>query len=165
MKPNRMSCTPWAAVSILSVILSVQLAGQPRQCSISDFQACKSCLELAAAVDYKRPGAGEYYRGMRWNGLFSAYVLNCPVIAAKLLKAGANPVDGGESGSMILSVVGKWPHDNQQINEHWVALIATAGAKLDDKLPFGNIAPTTRAFMKQQAWYEPGYFQLLMLFD
>src|SRR3982074_428139 len=77
---------------------------QAKFCSSSDFQACKSCKQLEAAVDLKQPNAGDYYSGEEWNGLYAAYFLNCPIIAAKLIKVGANPSSGGDFGSMIMTV-------------------------------------------------------------
>ncbi len=133
-------------------------------CSALDFQACKSCGQLEAAVDYKQPSAGDYYRGAEWNGIFAAYVLNCPVIAAKLIKAGANPSSGGSSGSMILTVASKWPHDNKKINEAWAALLFTAGANMGTKLAWRD-GRNTKEVLTEESWYKPDYFDLFVLFQ
>ena len=81
---------------LLSLLVGIPSAwAQERTCSSSDFQSCKNCAQLGSAVDLKHPTAGDYLRGAEWNGLYSAYVLNCPVIGAKLIKAGANPSAAG----------------------------------------------------------------------
>jgi len=152
-------------VSLLLTLLSSQGAwAQGGSCSTSDFQSCKNCAQLQAAVDLKQPTAGDYFRGAEWNGLFSAYVLNCPVIAAKLLKAGASPSSGGSSGSMILTVASKWPHNNKKINDAWAALLLTAGASIESPLKFRE-GKSTKAVLAEEPWYKPDYFDLFVLFQ
>ena len=136
---------------------------QTRECSVSDFQSCKSCAALAAAVDYKKPNSGDFYRGAEWNGLFASYVLNCPIVGAKLIRAGANPSLGGQSGSMILSVSSAWPHKDKKANEAWAALIFAAGANL--KQPLKYEGRKTSAEIAREQSFKPTYPELFMLFE
>ena len=105
-----------------------------RQCSTSDFQACRSCDGLSCAIDLEQPNAGDYYRGAYWNGLFKAYVLNCPDIGQILLDHGASPVTGGYNSLLIYNVTDKWPHDDETINSKWVDLLLKNGAAMDTPL-------------------------------
>lgn len=132
-------------------------------CSSGDFQKCKTCSQLETAIDWKKPKTGDYYRGVEWNYLFTAYYLNCPVIGAKLIKAGANPSSGGSSGSMIMTVAGKWPHNNKKVNDAWAAILLAGGANMKTRLEFrdGN----TRSVLKEDSWYKPDYQDLFALFD
>ncbi len=149
----------------LSLLFGVPSAwAQGGSCSTSDFQSCKSCEQLEAAVDLKQPTAGDYYRGAEWNGLFSAYVLNCPIIAARLIRAGANPSSGGSSGSMILTVASKWPHNNKKINDVWAALLLAAGANMDSPLKWRE-NKSTKDVLAEESWYKPDYFDLFVLFQ
>jgi hypothetical protein len=148
----------------LLICIFVQGAWAKRYCSTSDFQACKSCRELEESVDLKQPSTGDYYRGAEWNGLFSAYVLNCPVIAAKLIRAGASPSSGGSSGSMILTVASKWPHNNKKVNDSWAALLFAAGANMEAPLKWRE-GRSTKAILAEESWYKPDYFDLFMLFQ
>lgn len=152
----------WLFVLVLGVVPYAH--AETRICSTSNFQACKNCGQLEAAVDYRQPSAGDYYRGAEWNGLFAAYVLNCPVIAAKLIKAGANPSSGGSSGSMILTVASKWPHNNKKINDAWAALLYTAGANMNTKLAWRD-GKNTKEILSEENWYKPDYFDLFVLFQ
>ena len=122
----------------------------------------QDCSELEAAVDYEVPSAGDYYRGADWNGLYASYVANCPLIAAKLIKAGADPSSGGLMGSMIMSVSAKWPHDDESINQTWAALLLAAGASID--IPLNRMDGTTKDLLARESWYEPDYPQFLALF-
>lgn len=150
--------------SIALLLLLVQSAWAQGLCSTSDFQLCKTCAQLEMAVDLKQPTAGDYYRGAEWNGLFAAYHLNCPAIAAKLIKAGANPSSGGTMGSMIVTVANKWPHNNKKINEAWAALLLTAGARMDTPLQWRD-GKSTKAVLVEETWYKPDYFDLFILFQ
>ena len=150
--------------SITLLLFLAQSALSEGSCSISDFQSCKTCAQLEAAVDLKQPTAGDYYRGAEWNGLFSAYRLNCPIIAAKLIKAGASPSSGGSSGSMILTVASKWPHDDKKINDAWAALLLSAGANMNAPLKWRE-GRSTKEVLAEESWYKPDYFDLYILFD
>ncbi len=156
--------------AILSFLLLSQFFGMPGawaqggSCSSSDFQSCKNCVQLESAVDLTQPTTGDYFRGAAWNGLFSAYVLNCPVIAAKLIKAGANPSSGGLSGSMILTVANKWPHENKKINDAWAALLLVAGASTDSRLKWRD-NKSTKDILAEESWHKPDYFDLFVLFQ
>lgn len=137
---------------------------QNRFCSASDFQSCKSCTQLDSAIDLKNPDAGDYYRGAEWNGLYTAYILNCQKVATKLLKAGANPSSGGSSGSMILTVADKWPHKNKKINEAWASLLLASGANVNMPLNWRD-GQNTKQLLKEETWYNPSYPDLLSLFE
>ena len=50
-------------------------------CYVGDLQACKTCSALGKALVKAQPNNGECYRGAQWNGLYSAYVLDCVAIA------------------------------------------------------------------------------------
>lgn len=105
-------------------------------CSADELQSCKTCPEIAAAVQGKDPNAGDYYRGALWNPLFAAYVRNCQSLGRALLAAGANPSFGGQQSSMILTVSNRWPHNNETVNRQWAAMLAKSGANVDASLPF-----------------------------
>lgn len=137
---------------------------ETRTCSPIDFQSCKSCDQLASAVSLKEPDSGEYYRGAEWNGLYAAYVLNCPIVAAKLLEAGANPASGGTWGSLIMTVAGKWPHNSKQVNEAWAALLLSAGADMDTSLNWRD-HKNTKEVLAEELSYRPDYPDLLVLFQ
>ena len=108
---------------VLLLLLISRAAVALEKCSSDNFQKCKSCKDLAAAVTRVGPNEGEYFHAAEWNGLYAAYVHNCLEVAEALLKRGADPNSGGALGSMILTVVDKWPHNNRQVNEKWVALL------------------------------------------
>lgn len=148
--------------TILAIALLSSSAAQA--CSTSDFQSCKTCGQLEAAVDLKKPESGDYYRGAQWNGLFSAYVLNCPIIGAKLIKAGANPVSGGTNGSMIMTVANKWPHNNKKINDNWAAILLVGNASMD-KFIKERDHMSTRKIVKEDSSYKPDYFDIYTLFE
>lgn len=138
--------------------------GAARRCSAEDFQACRSCPQLSAAIDLKSPMVGDYYRGAEWNGLFAAYVLNCPMVGARLIRAGADPAIGGANGSMILTVASKWPHNNRQINEAWAAMLLAAGASMATPLP-SQSGKSTSQMLLDEAWAKPDYVDLLTAFQ
>jgi hypothetical protein len=108
-------------------------------CSITHFQSCSSCDELNEAIDITQPNAGEYYRGAYWNGLFMAYVRDCPNIGQLLLDNGASPVTGGSEGLLIYTVTKKWPHNDEVINSKWVNLLLKNGASMDMPLERSDI--------------------------
>ena len=110
-------------------------------CYTGDLQACKSCDALGKAVAKAKPNDGEYYRGAQWNGLYAAYVHDCTAIAEDLLKRAANPNWGGSSGSMIISVSNKWPHNDKTVNQKWASLLLKYGASSKKLIPNENKAP------------------------
>ncbi len=137
---------------------------QASECSAQDFQGCKTCDELENAIDYRQPDAGDYYRGAQWNGLFASYVNNCPLIAGRLIHEGANPASGGPQGSMILAVASKWPHDDEEINTVFAAILLASG--IDEKTKVD--APqnySTKKTLKKNSWIEVDYDSILNLFD
>ena len=150
------------SVFLISVIVFSPLSNAA--CSKSDFQSCKTCAQLEAAIDYDNPNAGDYYRGALWNGLYSAYLRNCPIIGAKLIKAGANPASGGSFGSMIVTVSQKWPHDDKKINESWASILLASEATLDTKIrEVGR--KDTRDIVTEFQVAKPDYFDLYILFE
>ncbi len=117
-----------SAIGVLVLTASIALAQskeseEPIECYPGNFQACKSCKALAAVTSKADPNDGEYFHAAQWNGLYAAYVHNCLAVAEDLLRRGADPSTGGALGSMILTVVDKWPHNNKRVNEKWVALL------------------------------------------
>lgn len=148
-----------ATVTITS-ISSVE--ANERTCSITDFQACKSCEELNEAIDVERPNYGDYYRGAHWNALFSAYRHDCRAIGIKLLNLGASPVSGGSGGSMIYTIANKWPHRNIEINFAWAKLLKQHNASKGDKL---LSQPTTDTFDVLDEWPPADYQQIIDIFD
>src|SRR5260221_604652 len=150
---------------LLTLLFCISIAcAQGAYCSKTDFQSCKSCIQLEAAIDLKNPDAGDYFRGAEWNGLFSAYFLNCPIVAAKLISAGANPSSGGSSGSMILTVASKWPHNNKKINAAWAALLLVGGANMNSPLNWQG-KQSTKALLAGELSYKRDYFDLFILFQ
>lgn len=62
---------------LLLLLTTTQVhAVDSRVCYEGDLQACRSCDALAKVVTKSQPNDGEYYRGARWNGLYTAYVHN-----------------------------------------------------------------------------------------
>lgn len=116
--------------SLALIIASPVLADtpEPRTCSTSDFQACKSCNILARVTAKSDPNDGEYLHGAQWNALYAAYIHDCRTVAKTLFSRGANPNSGGSAGSMIISVADKWPHNNKAVNQKWAALLLKHGA-------------------------------------
>ncbi|MBI1860145.1 MAG: hypothetical protein HYR96_04410 [Deltaproteobacteria bacterium] len=140
-----------SAICILVLVSSIASARskpseEPIECYSGNFQACKSCKTLAAATSKAEPNEGEYFHAAQWNGLYAAYVHNCLAVAEDLLKRGADPSSGGALGSMILTVVDKWPHNNKRVNEKWAALLkkyrANPQKKVgpEDSTPMGLMA-------------------------
>lgn len=97
------------------------------ECDKNNFDKCKTCDQLQKAIDIKDPDFGDYYRGALWNGLYAAYVRNCPVVAEKLLSSGATPSLGGYLGSMGGVITQKWPHNDESINLAWADLLIKHG--------------------------------------
>ena len=93
------------------------------KCEIEDLQKCSSCEGLERTIDLDQPDRGEYYRGAYWNGLFSAYKLNCIDVAKKLLDHHANPNLGGTYGSFLVTISRAWPHNKETINKKWADLL------------------------------------------
>ncbi|MGQ8453212.1 hypothetical protein ACUTFJ_26990 [Klebsiella pneumoniae] len=85
---------------VISMVTVNATAASPSQCNKDNFNACKTCEQLSKAIDLKEPNRGDYYKGALWNGLYASYVINCPVVAEKLLSNGAIPSYGGYMGSM-----------------------------------------------------------------
>lgn len=136
---------------------------QENRCSSDNFQGCSSCQALEAAVDYKDPNKGDYYRGALWNGLFAAYRLNCPLVGYRLIDSGATVVNGGLYGSMILTVSSKWPHEDKKINESWAAMLLLKGAKLGSYYNAPKYMNSKDAVAEYS--FEPDYFDIYALFD
>jgi hypothetical protein len=136
---------------------SKQGATAQEECSIDYLQGCKSCKQLARITSQSEPDNGDYYRGAQWNGLYTAYVHNCLGVAETLLKRGANPNWGGWQGSMVLSIVDKWPHENQNINQKWAGLFLRYGARAGKKIPDQNKTPE---MMVKEGDFEPDYPEL-----
>ena len=131
------------AILISLLVASVIYADSPasRMCSVDDLQACKSCKSLSRVLSKADPDYGEYLHGAEWNGLYAAYVHDCQALAEDLLKRGANPNRGGALGSMIISVIGKWPHNNKKVNQRWTALLLKNGASIRKKVPHEDKTP------------------------
>jgi len=127
----------------------------PREeCSSEYLQGCKSCKQLSQILSRNEPDNGDYYHGAQWNGLYAAYVHNCFEVANSLLKRGANPNWGGWQGSMILSIVDKWPHDNRKTNQKWAALLLKYGADPKKLVPDQEKTPE---MMVKDGDFEPDY--------
>lgn len=126
-------------------------------CTPDYLQGCQSCEQIARIMSKNEPNSGDYYRGAQWNGLYAAYVHNCFEIAESLLKRGANPNWGGWQGSMILSIVDKWPHDNPRINEKWAELFLKYKANAREKVPDQDKTPEA---MVKDGDFEPDYPEL-----
>jgi len=114
---------------------------QVRKCYAGDLQPCKTCDQIALAMQSQLPDNGEYIHGAQWNGLFAAYFHDCVALGETLLKRGANPNWGGTYGSMVISLSNKWPHRQKSINEKWIQLLkkynvsSKRKVSLEDKLP------------------------------
>lgn len=130
---------------VVFALACLAVSSRAMACSTDDLQSCKTCPEIAAAVQGKDPNAGDYYRGAFWNPLFAAYVHNCQPLARTLLAAGANPSFGGQQSSMALTIANRWPHDNEAVNKQWAAMLAKSGASVDVKLPYTDT--TARAIV------------------
>lgn len=131
------------AIFGLSLLSTISVAKSTEDfCSESDFQACRSCESLEKAVNYSEPSLGDYYKGAEWNGLYSAYVLNCQAIGRKLLEAGASPEIGGSYGSMLYSVSSKWPHNDVRINKAWAKMLLEFEPDISKSLPGANSQST-----------------------
>ncbi len=101
--------------------------------------------------------------------MYAAFVHNCQALGTKLIHAGADPLNGGSFGSMILTVASKWPHNNKKINEEWAALLFTAGARLtqtlkNDPLNYDETPSTATILERESSWYKPDYPQIIELF-
>ncbi|QKX18589.1 hypothetical protein [Microbulbifer sp. YPW1] len=154
------------AISKAALFLSIAIASpfSAAACSITDVKSCNTCSQLDATIDYENPSAGDYFRGARWNGLYAAYLRNCPLIGAKLIKKGANPVSGGLFGSMIMTVSQKWPHNDKKINEMWASLLLTADATLDKNIKEAD-RKDTKEIVAEVGSFKPDYFDLYILFE
>ena len=130
-------------ILLFSLITITTSANAVRLCSITDFQLCSSCGELSEAIDITQPNAGDTYRGAYWNGLYKAYVLNCPNIGQLLLDNEASPVTGGHEGLLIYAVTNKWPHNDEAINSKWVDLLLRNGAAMDMPIEYDPQRTTT----------------------
>ena len=116
---------------------SAESAAQEK-CDLHDLQRCNSCVALSNTVDLNSPDDGEYYRGAFWNGLYSAYRLNCQAVGESLLNHHANPNLGGSSGSFIASLVSSWPHSDVTINAEWVKLVSRYSVDPEWKNPYSG---------------------------
>ena len=117
---------------VISMVTVNATAASPSQCNKDNFNACKTCEQLSKAIDLKEPNRGDYYKGALWNGLYASYVINCPVVAEKLLSNGAIPSYGGYMGSMGAVLTGKWPHNNESINLLWADLLIKHGLDVNE---------------------------------
>lgn len=146
---------------VLSIVSVNPTAASSLQCNKDNFDACKTCEQLSKAIDLKEPNRGDYYRGALWNGLYASYVINCPVIAEKLLSHGAIPSYGGYMGSMGAVLTGKWPHNNESINLSWADLLIKHG--FDVNRHTGNYKSATEvwAIDKKQIEYKSVFDKLI----
>ena len=131
------------------------------ECTAGYLQGCKSCRQLARVTAQNEPDSGDYYRGAQWNGLYAAYVHSCLDVAEELLKRGANPNWGGWQGSMVLSIVDRWPHNDRSINRKWAALFLRFGAHARKKVPDQDKTPEA---MVKDGDFEPDYPELWKMF-
>ena len=151
----------WSLVIVAMITISNAQANE-RNCSVTDFQSCKTCDELNDAIDIEQPNYGDYYRGAHWNGLFTAYRHDCRVIGAKLLDYGAFPASGGSGGSMIYTIANKWPHRNIEVNLVWAKMLKQYDAAKSDKL---LSQPTKDTFYVLNEWPPVDYQHILDMFD
>jgi len=112
-------------------------------CSLDDLQRCASCNELDKTVNLKQPDQGEYYRGAYWNGLYTAYVMNCQSVGKKLLDNNANPNLGGSFGAFLATVANEWPHKKQSINQQWSKLLQSYSIDTNWKNPYMDMSAKT----------------------
>ena len=150
-------------LAFLSIVFTINAHSYSRDCSLNDFQACKSCGDLQRAIDLNRPDFGDFYRGALWNGLFSAYVNNCPKIAEQLIENDASPVSGGSGGSMILTIANKWPHNNIEVNLRWAAMLKKNGVNIYTPLIFQGFGYNTVEVMENHS-SETYYKDILKMF-
>lgn len=150
-----------ASVVILFLALFSTVVRGSNDCTISYFQGCRTCADLRRITAKSKPNVGDYYRGAQWNGLYAAYVLDCMDVAKDLLKRGANPNWGGSQGSMALSISDKWPHNNEEVNRVWAALLLDYGANARKKVPDQDETPEQIA---NQEVFAPDYPELFRKF-
>jgi hypothetical protein len=131
-----------ASLLLLSTIGCHAKSPSVEKCDIHDLQRCKSCTALSNTIDLKNPDAGEYYRGAYWNGLYTAFVLNCQDVGKQLLENHANPNLGGSSGSFPASLVSAWPHNAMKINKQWADMLLTYPVDLSWKNPYSDESAT-----------------------
>lgn len=145
----------------LFLILSAKVTRSSDGCTSSYYQGCKSCTELRRVTSTAGPNDGDYYRAAQWNGLYAAYVLDCLDVAKDLLRRGANPNWGGSQGYMVISISNKWPHNSEEVNRVWAALLLEYGANAQKKVPDQDETPEQIASQKV---FTPDYPELFQMF-
>ncbi|WP_373856638.1 hypothetical protein [Klebsiella variicola] len=146
---------------VISMVAVNATAASPSQCNKDNFNACKTCEQLSKAIDLKEPNRGDYYKGALWNGLYASYVINCPVVAEKLLSNGAIPSYGGYMGSMGAVLTGKWPHNNESINLLWADLLIKHGLDVNEHTGDYKSATEVWAVNEKQIEYKSVFDKLI----
>ncbi|WP_368294644.1 hypothetical protein [Klebsiella pneumoniae] len=146
---------------VISMVAVNATAASPSQCNKDNFNACKTCEQLSKAIDLKEPNRGDYYKGALWNGLYASYVINCPVVAEKLLSNGAIPSYGGYMGSMGAVLTGKWPHNNESINLLWADLLIKHGLDVNERTGDYKSATEVWAVNEKQIEYKSVFDKLI----
>lgn len=146
---------------VLSMVAVNATAARPSQCNKDNFNACKTCEQLSKAIDLKEPNRGDYYKGALWNGLYASYVINCPVVAEKLLSHGAIPSYGGYMGAMGAVLTGKWPHNNESINLSWADLLIKHGLDVNKHTGGYKSATEVWAVNEKQIEYKSVFNKLI----
>ncbi|MBR7307456.1 hypothetical protein [Klebsiella pneumoniae] len=146
---------------VISMVTVNATAASPSQCNKDNFNACKTCEQLSKAIDLKEPNRGDYYKGALWNGLYASYVINCPVVAEKLLSNGAIPSYGGYMGSMGAVLTGKWPHNNESINLLWADLLIKHGFDVNEHTGDYKSATEVWAVNEKQIEYKSVFDKLI----
>ncbi|HBT7661924.1 TPA: hypothetical protein MCW73_001441 [Klebsiella pneumoniae] len=145
----------------LSIVSVNAATASSLQCNKDNFNACKTCEQLSKAIDLKEPNRGDYYRGALWNGLYTSYVINCPVVAEKLLSHGAIPSYGGYMGAMGAVLTGKWPHNNESINLSWADLLIKHGLDVNKHTGDYKSATEVWAVNEKQIEYKSVFNKLI----
>ncbi len=119
-----------------AVAANADAGADPESCSFQEMRNCRSCAELATALDGVPPNDGRYEDGIKWSPLFGAFLKNCQRLALHLVEEQkAEPALGGRFGSMLVTVSTHWDNRNPRTSAQWARIIKRLGADADTVLP------------------------------
>lgn len=105
-------------------------------CSFEEMRSCRTCAELATALEGVSPHDGRYEEDIKWSPLFGAFLKNCQRLALHLVEERqADPALGGRYGSMLITVSTYWENRNPRTSAQWARILERLGADADTVLP------------------------------
>ena len=125
-----------ALIALPGTAAAASAGSDAGSCSFQEMRNCRTCAELASALDGISPHDGRYEDGIKWSPLFGAFLKNCQRLALRLVEEQkAEPALGGRYGSMLITVSTHWENRNPRTSAQWGRILKRLGADADTMLP------------------------------